>query len=67
MDKTLLKGVQDNPDSFHNRALSSDVLHDLKTVNEKVTDEDVRKFMSNIKKPYHALEHCNVSNCTPRD
>ena len=39
----------DNPDSFYNGALGSDILHALEKVNGKVTDEDVRKFMLNIR------------------
>ena len=46
--------MRDNPDSFYNEVLGSDILHDLKKVNGKVTDKDVRNFTSNIKKtiPY---------------
>ena len=46
--------MRDNPDSFYNEVLSSDILHDLKKVNGKATDKDVRNFTSNIKKtiPY---------------
>ena len=39
----------DNPDSFYNGAHGSDILHALEKVNRKVTDKDVRKFMSNIR------------------
>ena len=41
--------MRDNPDSFYNGALGSDILHALEKVNRKVTDEDVRKFMLNIR------------------
>ena len=36
--------VRDNPDSFYNEVLSSDILYDLKKVNGKVTDKDVRNL-----------------------
>ena len=36
--------MRDNPDSFYNEALSSDILYDLKKVNGKVTDKDVRNL-----------------------
>ena len=41
--------MRDNPDSFYNGAFGSDILHALEKVNRKVTDEDVRKFMLNIR------------------
>ena len=63
----LPQRVWDNPDSFYNGALSSDILHALEKLNGKVTDKDVGNFTSNIGKTYQTPKHCSVPNPRSRD
>ena len=58
--------MRDNPDSFYNGALSSDILHALEKLNGKVTDKDVGNFTPNIRKTYNTPKHFGVPNPTPR-
>ena len=65
---TTLQRLRDNP-SFYNGALANDILHmrDLKEVNGRVTDSDVRNFTSNVRESYHTLKHCSDPNTVARD
>ena len=63
----LPQRVWDNPDSFCNGALSSDILHALEKLNGKVIDKDVGNCMPNIGKTYQTPKHCSVPNPTLSD
>ena len=65
---TTLQRLRDNP-SFYNAALANDILHmrDLKELNGRVTDSDVRNFTSNVRKSYHTLKHCSDPSPVARD
>ena len=49
---TTLERVRDDPESFYNGALASDIIRDLKKVNGMVTDSDLRDYRPITRDPY---------------
>ena len=47
-----LERVRDDPESFYNGALASDIIRDLKKVNGMVTDSDLRDYRPITRDPY---------------
>ena len=47
-----LERVRDDPESFYNGALASDIIRDLKKVNGMVTDSDLRDYRPITRNPY---------------
>ena len=47
-----LERVRDDPESFYNGALASDIIRDLKKVNGMVTDSDLRNYRPITRNPY---------------
>ena len=47
-----LERVRDDPESFYNGALASDIIRDLKKVNGMVTDSDLRNYRPITRDPY---------------
>ena len=47
-----LERVRDDPESFYNGALASDIIRDLKKVNGMVTDSDLRDYRPIPREPY---------------
>ena len=44
--------MRDDPESFYNGALASDIIRDLKKVNGMVTDSDLRDYRPITRDPY---------------
>ena len=44
--------MRDDPESFYNGALASDIIRDLKKVNGMVTDSDLRDYRPITRNPY---------------
>ncbi|CAH3109876.1 unnamed protein product, partial [Pocillopora meandrina] len=49
-----LETVRDNPDSFYNGTLASEILRDIKRVNGSVTEEDLRSYRWILRDPYQS-------------
>ena len=47
-----LERVRDDPESFYNGALASDIISDLKKINGMVTDSDLRDYRPIPRDPY---------------